>query len=281
MRHETILLSVPEASAPAELITYLPDNFPDLGPDRRRPALIICPGGGYAKLSDREGEPVALRFLGLGYAAFLLRYHTAPQARYPIPQRQLLAAIDHVRSHAEEYHVDPSAVIPMGFSAGGHLAGCAALLWNRPEIVRPMEKKAAYRPDGAVLCYPVVSAGAHGHRDSFRNLLGDRYEKKAPSLSLENQVKKGAPPFFLWHTADDTTVPMENTRLLETALRDRGAAVETHIFPHGVHGQSLADPTAFSPDRRWQISVPCAVWVERCHAWLQRNFCHPAGRPEA
>ena len=162
----------------------------------------------------------------------------------------------------------------MGFSAGGHLAGCAALLWNRPEIVRPMEKKAAaYRPDGAVLCYPVISAGAHGHQDSFRNLLGEQYDKKAPGLSLENQVKKGAPPFFLWHTADDTTVPMENTRLLETVLRDRGVSVEAHIFPHGVHGQSLADPTVFSPDRRWQISVPCAVWVERCHAWLQRNFC--------
>ena len=69
---------------------------------------------------------------------------------------------------------------------------------------------------------------------------------------------------------------MENTRLLETVLRDRGVPVETHIFPHGVHGQSLADPTAFAPDRRWQISVPCAAWVERCHAWLQRNFCAPA-----
>lgn len=276
MRHETILLSVPGAQGPAELIAYVPDNFPELGMDRRRPALIICPGGGYAFLSDREGEPVALRFAGLGYAAFVLRYHTAPQGRYPIPQRQLLSAVDHVRSRAEEYHVDPAAIVVMGFSAGGHLAGCAALLWNRPEIVRPLDKKAAaYRPDGAVLCYPVVSSGVHGHRNSFLNLLGEQYDKKAASLSLENQVKKGAPPFFLWHTADDTTVPMENTRLLETALRDRGTPAEVHIFPHGVHGQSLADPTVFAPDRQWQLSVPCAAWVERCHAWLQRNFCAP------
>ena len=126
-----------------------------------------------------------------------------------------------------------------------------------------------------MLCYPVVSSGVHGHRNSFLNLLGEQYDKKAAALSLENQVKKGAPPFFLWHTADDTTVPMENTRLLETALRDRGAPVETYIFPHGVHGQSLADSTVFAPDRQWQLSVPCAVWVERCHAWLQRNFCCP------
>ena len=126
-----------------------------------------------------------------------------------------------------------------------------------------------------MLCYPVVSSGVHGHRNSFLNLLGEQYDKKAASLSLENQVKKGAPPFFLWHTADDTTVPMENTRLLETALRDRGTPAEVHIFPHGVHGQSLADPTVFAPDRQWQLSVPCAAWVERCHAWLQRNFCAP------
>ena len=282
MRHETIFLSVPEATAPARLVTYVPDNFPDLGMDRRRPALIICPGGGYEKLSNREGEPVALRFAGMGYAAFVLYYYVAPHARYPIPQRQLLAAIDYVRTHADTYHADPAAVIPMGFSAGGHLAGCAALLWNRPEIVRAMEKKAAaYRPDGAVLCYPVVSAGPRAHRDSFLNLLGDQYEKKAPSLSLENQVKKGAPPFFLWHTADDTTVPMENTRLLETALRDRGVPVETHIFPHGVHGQSLADTTVFALDRLWQLSVPCSAWVERCHIWLQRSFCSSGGRQEA
>ena len=282
MRHETILLSVPEATAPAELIAYVPDNFPELGMDRRRPALIICPGGGYAFRSDRGGGAGGLRFAGPGYAGFVLRFHTAPPGPHPPPQRQLLSAIDHVRTHAQEYHVDPSAIVAMGFSAGGHLAGCAALLWNRPEIVRLLGKKAAaYRPDGAVLCYPVVSSGVHGHRNSFLNLLGEQYDKKAAALSLENQVKKGAPPFFLWHTADDTTVPMENTRLLETALRDRGAPVETYIFPHGVHGQSLADSTVFALDRLWQLSVPCSAWVGRCHIWLQRSFCSSGGRQEA
>ena len=97
MLHETVQLPVPGAQEAAELITYVPGNFPELGLDRQRPALIICPGGGYRFLSDREGEPVALRFAGLGYAAFVLRYHVAPQARWPIPQRQLLAAIDYVR----------------------------------------------------------------------------------------------------------------------------------------------------------------------------------------
>ena len=97
MIHETIPLTVPGADGPAELTAYAPGNFPELGERRLRSAVIICPGGGYHCLSDREGEPVALRFAGLGFAAFLLRYHAAPQGRWPVPQRQLLAAVDHVR----------------------------------------------------------------------------------------------------------------------------------------------------------------------------------------
>ena len=111
MLHETILLTVPGGPEPARLVSYVPDSFPELG-FRPRPALIVCPGGGYEYRSDREGEPVALRFAGLGYAVFLLHYHVAPQARWPIPQRELLAAIDHVRTNCGRYHVDPQAVIP-------------------------------------------------------------------------------------------------------------------------------------------------------------------------
>ena len=152
MLHETILLNVPGGTEPARLISYVPDNSPELN-CLPRPALIVCPGGGYEFLSDREGEPVALRFAGLGYAVFVLHYHVASQSRWPIPQRQLLAAIDHVRTNCQRYHIDPHAVIPLGFSAGGHLAGCAGTMWNRPEVYRPLKKKSpAFRPDGVILC---------------------------------------------------------------------------------------------------------------------------------
>lgn len=279
MLHETVLLNVPGANGPAELITYAPGNFPELGAGRRRPALIICPGGGYRFCTDREGEPVALRFAGLGYAAFVLRYHVASQARWPIPQRQLLAAIDHVRSNCDRYHVDPGAIVPMGFSAGGHLAGCAGLMWNKPEIYRPLKKKApAYRPDGVVLCYSVVTSGPLGHQESIQNLLGERYEELAELVSLEKRVNRKAPPFFLWHTADDTTVPMENSVLLSDALKAKGVEAELHIYPHGVHGQSLADRTVYAPGQSLAISVPCSLWVRRCDEWLQRHFGEHAVR---
>ncbi len=278
MRHEIISIIVPGADGPARLAAYLPGSFPELGMDRRRPAVIICPGGGYHRLSDREGEPVALRFMGLGCAAFVLYYHVAPQARWPIPQRQLLAAIDHVRTHTGDYCVDPKAVIVMGFSAGGHLAACAGTLWNRVELYRPLRKRpVAFRPDGAVLCYPVITSGPLAHRPSIQRLLGDRYEELADAVSLENQVKPTSPPMFLWHTADDTTVPVENSLLMEEALRAKGVPVECRIYPHGLHGQSLADPTVYAPDQMWQMSTACSIWVEHCAAWIFRTF--GPGRP--
>ncbi|MCI9057165.1 MAG: alpha/beta hydrolase [Oscillospiraceae bacterium] len=273
MIHETIELVVPGADGGAPLTAYVPDNFPALGMDRRRPALIICPGGGYEHISDREAEPVALRFAGLGYAAFVLRYHVAPQGRWPVPQRQLLAAIDHVRVHCERYHVDPEKVIVLGFSAGGHLAGCAGTMWNKPEVYRALKKKSpAYRPDGMVLCYPVITSGPYGHRESFLNLLGERCDELADTVSLEKRVTRKTPPAFLWHTADDTLVPVENSLLMVKALEAREVPCELHIYPHGRHGQSLADHTVYAEADMHRLSVSCGVWVERCDAWLRRRF---------
>ncbi|MDE7221339.1 MAG: alpha/beta hydrolase [Oscillospiraceae bacterium] len=273
MIHETISLTVPGADGAAELITYAPDNFPELGANRLRPALIICPGGGYHFLTDREGEPVALRFAGLGCAAFLLKYHVAPRARWPVPQRQLLSAVAYVRDHWQRYHIDPHAVVVMGFSAGGHLAGSAGLMWNKQEIYRPLRRRpAVFRPDGAVLCYPVVTSGPAAHRGSMENLLGERYEELLELVSLERRVTRQAPPFFIWHTVDDTCVPVENSLLLDKALRARGVESELHIYPHGSHGQSLADHTVFAPGQDWAVSAPCSMWVTHCAAWLHRHF---------
>ncbi len=128
------------------------------------------------------------------------------------------------------------------------------------------------RPNGMILCYPVVSSGPVGHRPSFENLLGEQYEELAEAVSIERCVRAATPPVFLWHTADDTTVPVENALLLREALEARGVPVECHIFPHGSHGQSLADPACFPPERAWRLSVPCGAWVEWCRAWIRRNY---------
>lgn len=273
MRYETIPLPVPGAKQPTILTAYIPDNPPELGAHRKRTALIICPGGGYNHLSAREGEPVALRFAGLGYAAFVLAYQVEPVSRWPVPQRQLFAAIDHVRRHADVYQVRAEAVIAMGFSAGGHVAASAGTLWTNSEIIRPLHRPPAQlRPDGLVLCYPVITTGAMAHQPSIQNLLGSRYAELKYTASLERQVRRRTPPAFLWHTADDTAVPVENTLLFAAAMEAKGVPAEVHIYPHGRHGQSLADPSVYPPEKRWEISVSCAGWVEQCDLWLLRHF---------
>ena len=279
MIHETIELVVPGADGGAPLTAYVPDNFPALGMDRRRPALIICPGGGYEHISDREAEPVALRFAGLGYAAFVLRYHVAPQGRWPVPQRQLLAAIDHVRVHCERYHVDPEKVIVLGFSAGGHLAGCAGTMWNKPEVYRALKKKSpAYRPDGMVLCYPVITSGPYGHRESFLNLLGERCDELADTVSLEIRQAAAQGNRHIILTPGNYGMDFLRTQGLDRrgvpvkALEAREVPCELHIYPHGRHGQSLADHTVYAEADMHRLSVSCGVWVERCDAWLRRHF---------
>lgn len=273
MIHEIIPITVPGADGPAPLTTYAPGSFPELGENRLRPALIICPGGGYHFLSEREAEPVALRFAGLGFAAFILRYHVFPQAQWPVPQQQLLSSIAYLRDHWEYFHIDPQAIVVMGFSAGGHLAGCAGLLWNRQELYKPLRRRSSlFRPNGAVLCYPVVTSGPAAHAGSIRNLTGGQDPRLLELASLEKQVTKQAPPFFLWHAADDTDVPVENAILLDKALRAKGVPSELHIYPSGNHGQSLADHTVYAPGDAWRASPNCAVWVSHCTAWLHRNF---------
>ena len=168
----------------------------------------------------------------------------------------------------------------MGFSAGGHLAGSAGLLWNKRELYQPLRRRpSAFRPDGVVLCYPVVTSGTAAHRGSIEHLLGERYDELLELVSLEKQVPRQAPPFFIWHTADDVTVPVENALLLDKALRAKGVPSELHIYPSGGHAQSLADRTVFAPGEDWRASAPCAVWVEHCVAWLHRNFGEYAVAP--
>ena len=172
-----------------------------------------------------------------------------------------------MRTHADELGVSPQKIAVGGFSAGGHLAGLHAAVWHCAERYPEGTDLALHRPNAAVLCYPVVTAGEAAHRGSFERLAGtDTAAQQA--FSLEKLVSRTMPPVFLWHTLTDATVPVENTLLLEAALRREGIPHELHLFPRGVHGLALADLETADiahgrlPDRhiaRWQTL--CAEWL--------------------
>ncbi len=257
-----------ENTTPAKLFTYLISDTTDQ--KRLRPAVIICPGGGYCFTSDREAEPVALQMIANGISAFVLRYHVAP-AKYPTALFDLCESIKYIREHAKEWSIDPNKIFTIGFSAGGHLACCHALFWAHDWLSEKLKTtKEMIRPNGCILSYPVITSGEYAHKDSFIQLLGNQYEELKDDLSLEKRVNDQTPPMFLWHTYTDSTVPVENSLLLVMALRKHSIPTEFHMYPVGEHGLTLAtketmlaDGTGYQPE--------CAGWIDLAIAWLKRT----------
>ncbi|MFP4355665.1 MAG: alpha/beta hydrolase [Phycisphaerae bacterium] len=230
-------------------------------PDSEEPtgAVIVCPGGGYRGRAAHESLPVAEWLCSLGLAGIVLDYRVAPY-RYPAGLCDARRAIRTVRARADQWNIDPEKVGILGFSAGGHLAISAASIFepiegeDRDEIDR-----LSARPDALIACYPVVTFGEYRHDGSLRNLLGNQPDADLQKqLSLETRVSSETPPAFVWHTADDPAVPVENVLLLARAMRQADVSCALHIFAHGRHGLGLA--TGECPD--------VARWAELCADWM-------------
>lgn len=226
---------------------------------RRRPGVLILPGGGYGHVSPREAEPVALRFLARGYAAFVLEYSVAP-ARFPTALREAAMAMACIRRRAAEFEVDRDRVAVVGFSAGGHLAGCLGTLFDSPELgdIAPAE---VLKPSALGLCYPVTVSRGKTHPGSFQNLTaGD--EALAGRLSLDRLVRGDMPPVFLWHTRDDETVPVRGSLLLSAALEEAGVDFSMHVYRRGCHGLSTADAESYPVENIPIISRDIRKWPD-------------------
>jgi acetyl esterase/lipase len=224
-------------------------------------AVVVCPGGGYARLAfDKEGTAVARWLNGLGISAFVLKYRLKEYG-HPAPLRDVLRAIRLVRSRAAEWHVNPDRIGVAGFSAGGHLASSAATLFDAPEGKTGAALDAvSARPDFAILVYPVITLKPpFAHMGSRENLVG-----KTPAadmvdhMSTDLQVTPRTPPTFLVHGGTDTAVPLENSLLFYSALRRAGVPGELHVFQAGPHGFGLNPGFG-----------PISDWPARCADWLK------------
>ncbi len=199
-----------------------------------RPMVVVVPGGGYEHVSDRETDPVAVRFLAAGYHVSVLRYSVGAKARDYRPLSELSGALGALRVRAEEWGIRPDRIAVCGFSAGAHLALSSAVL-NLPGVAGESQQ----RPDALILSYPVVTAGPYAHRGSFVQLSGSKDEADHLPFGLEDKITPAVPPVFVWHTMTDGAVPVENTLLLVSALRKAGVPCEAHLFPAGKHGLSV------------------------------------------
>lgn len=225
--------------------------------------VIVCPGGGYTHLADHEGRPIAERLNEAGISAFVLRSRLAPY-HYPAQLHDVQRAVRVVRAHHKQLGVAPDKIAVLGFSAGGHLAGMAATMYDDPDAT--VENGDAIdalscRPDAAVLCYPVVSMiESCTHQGSCQNLTGfpDAPQEMRSRLSLERRVSDTTPPVFLWHTAEDDCVPVDNSLRFARAMHEKNRPFSLHIYPHGRHGLGLAAETPLA----------CA-WMDETIRWLK------------
>lgn len=270
MIHKKIEIKARGMEAVGNLYTYFLDSSIEMRPDEKRPVILMCPGGGYEMTSDREAEPMAMQFLAMGYHVAVLRYSVCP-VRYPAALLQVAESVLYLKEHADEYHIDPEKIVVQGCSAGGHLAANYGIAWNSPFLTKLMGME--NDPEqlcvaGLLLCYPVITSGEKAHEESFRNLLGEQYEEKKDELSLENQVTPDTPPTFLWHTATDETVPVENSLYFFQACLQQGVSAELHIYPVGGHGLSLANEETCRANGIG-VQKECQSWIGLAQTWLE------------
>ncbi len=257
----------------ARLVRYGYEKSSEIAYHDTRPAVVVCPGGGYWWCSEREADPVAMQFLSEGYHVFILYYSCQENAVFPNSLLDLCAAMKFIRENAEDFGVISDQIAVCGFSAGGHLAASLGVYWNDPEI---MEKSGCFsgenRPDALILGYPVISTGWIQNDGSLARIIGGGdFEAVTKKLNLHTAVTETCPQTFLCHTVRDNTVPVEDSLKFASALISAGVACELHIFPNGGHGLSLSNGQVCEDGGDESF----ALWMPLAKKWLARKWNDP------
>ena len=229
-------------------------------------AIIICPGGGYGHLADHEGRVYAQWLNDHGIAAFVLKYRLGTNYQHPSMLQDASRAMRLVRARAGEWKLDSKRIGIMGSSAGGHLASTLLTHFDMGDTNSSdaIEQQSS-RPDLGILCYAVITMGKFTHQGSRKNLLDTNATPElVAELSNELQVTKDTPPTFLWHTYEDTVVPVENSLQFAEALRIAKVPFDLHVYQKGGHGMGLGI-RAYTPENLSKLHP----WTADCLYWLK------------
>lgn len=242
------------------LTLYLPDPARATGA-----AVVICPGGGYGALAHHEGEDYA-RFLNeSGIAGLVLKYRLGSGGyHHPAMLQDAARAVRLARARSQAWKLDPKRIGIMGSSAGGHLASTLLTHFDagKPEAGDEIERQSS-RPDLGILCYPVITlTEPFAHVGSRNNLLGkDPSPELVQALSNQLQVIRETPPCFIWHTYEDSGVPVENSLLFAEALRKAAVPFDLHIYQKGPHGLGLGTRD-WNPAKRHPWTGDLVFWLK-------------------
>lgn len=205
----------------------------------KRPAALILPGGGYQFCADSESDPVALEYLNAGFQAFVLRYSVGKNTAWPNPLDDYERAMEYILAYAKEWYVWPEKIAVVGFSAGGHLAACAATI-------------AKHKPAAAILGYAATL-------EKFISIC-------APNAPCAvDAVDSKTCPCFVFATRNDKVVPAENSLKFINALYANGISFESHIYGYGPHGFSTVNPSIQDSSA---LCSHAPHWVTDSMEWL-------------
>lgn len=211
--------------------------------ERRRPAVIVLPGGYYHFCSYGESDPAAFAYLNAGYQAFILRYTVGDDMVWPQPLDDYEMAMELIREKAEEWHIYPDKIAVCGFSSGGHLASAAATMSQN-------------RPNAAILAYAVL-----GECVTLRN---------ATAPNTTNAVDEHTPPCFLFQSRIDPNVPVKYPIEFMEALARHNVIFESHIYAYGPHGKCTLSTAPLAGDDKYCSRM--RNWVEDSVSWMKDLF---------
>ncbi|WP_173429981.1 alpha/beta hydrolase [Sharpea azabuensis] len=276
--------------------TYIQDRFIAHGVVKKRPALIVCPGGAYMIHAHKEAEPIAVDFLPRGFNCFVLKYTVAtdrdhpekginPRAHYPLPALELMTTIHLVHENAEKWAVDDQNIFLIGFSAGAHVCATVGTRWNDPRLLEKLDfipKESELKCKGMILGYPMLADNPDNFQgNEYLSISQEQktimnsvfYNSKNPTkemkdnFDLRNHITMDTIPTFLWHTANDPVVDTRISSSFIEKLRAHHVNCEYHMFAKGAHGLGLANALssrgAFEEDRSvtlWRILAQ--YWME-------------------
>ncbi len=281
---ETIQLL--EGLSDATLTAYIQDVHHNNEASIQKPAMIICPGGAYLGYTEKEAEPVALRFLSEGFNSFVLRYSVgAGMARLPAPFIDAAKAVMLVRQNAGKWNILPDRIYLCGFSAGGHVAATFSATWHEKYLAEALNaENELFRPNGLILGYPILDIYRFAVRNMERKkemqpllemMLGAVFGCSTPDKDLIdewnclNRITSHMPPTFLWMTLEDGLVDVDEGLDMVKALASAGVPYEFHVFQKGAHGMSLWDRSTGYGKSAWEGFVTTHEWMRLVLQWLR------------
>lgn len=281
LKHEINIDSVFELNNTKSLEFINSKDHQYINPKTNQPYLVlIFPGGGYEFTSYMESYQVALAFAKEGLDSAVFRYTTRPENEVRklgtglslLPLTEVAQAIDELRNNPNLGYTNHKIIV-CGFSAGGHLASCISTMYDYPKLLAQNNFRDSVRPDGTILCYPVISGNATiAHATSLYCLTGSMEQEKWLEFSTDLYVDAKTPPAFIWTTADDHAVSMQNALAYAQAMWQHGNIADLRVFPTGVHGSSLATPNVTASHDFFLADPYKAVWHhESCE--FVKTYC--------